>query len=129
MRKQMSASIEIDAPPADVWKLVSGFEHWPKWGPTVRKVESEAAGVGPGVTGRVKTIAGPWLPFEITDVVPGRSWHWKVSGIPATGHYLSELEDGKTLVEFTVPFAVAPYVLVLRMGLKRLKALAEGNGF
>ena len=104
------------------------FEYWPRWGPTVADVESDAVAVGPGVTGRVKPILGPWLPFEITDVAPGRSWHWKVAGIPATGHFLSELEDGRAQVEFTVPLVLAPYVLVLRSGLKRLKGLAEGTG-
>lgn len=103
------------------------FEYWPRWGPTVVAVESSAMAVDPGVTGWVKPILGPWLPFEITDVAPGRSWHWKVAGITATGHFLSELEDGRTQVEFTVPLVLAPYVLVLRSGLNRLKRLAEGT--
>ena len=118
-------SIEIDSPANEVWRLLAGFKYWPRWGPTVSAVESEAAAVGPGVTGRVKTIAGPWLPFEITEVEPGHSWQWKVAGIPATGHRVTDLGDQRSWVEFTVPIVLAPYSLVLRAALKRLKRLAE----
>ncbi len=124
--RQVRASVVIDAPAHEVWALLTEFEQWPKWGPTVRRVQSDARGVGPGVTGRVKAVAGPWLPFEITELEPLRLWRWKVAGVPATGHFLSELEDGKVLVEFTVPAILAPYGLILRAGLRRLKDLAEG---
>lgn len=122
--KQVRARIEIEAAAGDVWRILTNFEDWPTWGPTVRDVRSEATGVAPGVTGQVKTVAGVWLPFEITDVEPGRLWTWKVAGVPATGHYVSEAEDGRTVVEFTVPIVLAPYALVLRAGLKRLSRLA-----
>ena len=88
-------------------------------------VESDADEVAVGATGRVKTIAGPWLPFVITEVERGHSWTWKVAGIPATGHRVSARGEARTLVEFTAPIAVAPYALVLNVGLRRLKRLAE----
>ena len=77
------------------------------------------------MTGRVRTIGGLWLAFTIGDVEPGRSWNWRVAGVPMTGHNLTDLGNGKTMVEFTVPMLLAPYVLVLRSGLRRLKGLAE----
>lgn len=125
--KHARASLEIAAPVDDIWQLISAFEHWPTWGPTVRSVESDGVAVGPGVTGRVKTIGGFWFPFEIEDVDPGCSWNWRVLGIPMTGHKIADLGNGRTRVEFTVPVLFAPYVLVLRQGLKRLKVLAEGT--
>lgn len=123
--KTTGTSIEIDAPIETVWNLVSVFEHWPLWGPTIKAVDSEAPAVAAGVTGRVKTIAGPWLPFVITEIEPGRSWHWNVAGTTATGHYVSDLGNDRTLLKFTVPSLFALYVLVLRTGLRRLKTLAE----
>ena len=125
--RHIRTSIEIDVATGAVWKLISHFNHWPSWGPTVVDVESDADAVAVGVTGRVKTIAGPWLPFEITEVDQGRSWTWKVAGIPATGHRVSAQGEARTLVEFTAPIAVAPYALVLRAGLRRLKRLAEAD--
>jgi uncharacterized protein YndB with AHSA1/START domain len=121
------ASLEINASVDDVWELLSRFQHWPRWGPTVADVESDAVAVGPGVTGRVKTFAGWWLPFEITKVDPGRSWDWKVVGIPMTGHSVMDRGDGRSAVEFTAPIVLAPYAIVLRKGLRRLKRLAESG--
>ena len=123
--RHVRTSIEIRAASGVVWTLLAEFRHWPRWGPTVRAVESEAEAVGPGVTGRVKTFAGPWVPFQITEVDVGRSWHWKVAGFSATGHHVVELAGGTTRVEFTVPFVFAPYLVVLRLGLNRLRAIAE----
>jgi len=124
--KHVRVAVEIDAPAGDVWPYVAEFRYWPSWGPTVSAVESEGAAVAEGVTGRVKTVAGFWLPFEITAVQPGRSWHWRVSGIPATGHRVVDLHEGRCRVELTVPWLLAPYVVVLWGGLRRLKALVDG---
>ena len=123
--KHARASLEVGASADEVWRLISEFDHWPAWGPTVLAVDSSAGAVGPGVTGRVKTIAGVWLPFTIGQVEPGRSWNWRVAGVPMTGHNIADLDNGRTMVEFTVPILLAPYVLVLRSGLRRLKRLAE----
>lgn len=128
--KHAGAAIEIDVPAEAVWPYVAEFENWPVWGPTISAVESDAAAVATGARGRVKTVVGLWLPFEITAVVPGRSWHWKVAGIPATGHYVHAIGDERCRVVFTVPWPLAPYVAVLRAGLTRLETLVQrGKSF
>lgn len=105
--------------------MLAEFRHWPAWGPTVRDVEADAPVVAPGVRGRVRTLLGLWLPFEITAAEPERSWEWRVAGVPATGHEISALGPGRTRVAFSVPALAAPYLLVLRLGLARLRRLAE----
>ena len=72
-------------------------------------------------------MVGIWVPFEITDVEPMRSWDWKVAGIKATGHEISPISPGRTRVQFTVSAYVAPYVAVLQRGLRRVKDLAEAE--
>jgi uncharacterized protein YndB with AHSA1/START domain len=121
----VSARIEVAAPAAEVWDLVADFRHWPEWGTSIRAVDSAAQSVTPGVGGRVRTVVGLWLPFTITEVEPGRSWHWKVAGLTATGHRVIEVDSGHSIVEFTAPRLLAPYVIVLRAALRRLKTLAE----
>ncbi len=108
-----------------MWRLITEFRSWPRWGPTLRAVESSAVGVAAGVRGRVKTPAGVWLPFTITDVVEGRSWSWEVAGVSATGHVVEPLGPARCRAMFTVAWPFAPYVIVLRRGLKRLATLAE----
>jgi uncharacterized protein YndB with AHSA1/START domain len=123
--KHLRTSIEISAEPELVWRLLTEFEHWPTWGPSVRAVESDAPVVAPGVKGRVQTPLRFWVPFEITEVTPGRSWSWKVAGIPATGHEIREVATDGCRVTFSVSPLLMPYLLILRIGLRRLKRLAE----
>ena len=44
-----------------------------------------------------------------------------------TGHRIANRGDGRSMAEFTVPIVLAPYVLVLRRGLRRLKLVAEAQ--
>lgn len=120
----MSASAEVDAPAADVWSLLARFDQWPAWGPSITAVEADADEVAPGVTGRVRTVVGVWLPFEITEVVPGRSWDWRVAGIPATGHRVDPIDALRSRVTFTTPWPTAPYVAVLTAAARRVRSLA-----
>lgn len=127
-KKRLAVSREIAAPAAEVWALLSEFSHWPQWGPTVREVISDASGVAEGVTGKVVTPLGIRLPFIITDVEPGRSWDWEVAGRRATGHVVTQLDEGRSRATFSVSPLLAPYAAVLYLGLRRLAAIAEANG-
>lgn len=121
----MVTSIEVEAPAETVWGLISDFARWPEWGPTVSGVESESTSVGPGITGSVVTPPGIRLPFLITEFVAGERWSWDVAGVEATGHVVIPAGEHRCRVEFSVPVVFFPYVAVLRMGLRRLKQLAE----
>lgn len=123
--KHIGTSTDIDTSAERVWSLLSEFEHWPSWGTSIRRVESQETRVAPGVEGRVQTVAGVWLPFTISDVTEGRFWTWNVAGIGATGHRVTVLADHRCRVEFTAPWAAAPYLVVLRISLRRVKSLAE----
>ncbi len=123
--KHFTVSVVIDAPAERVWTLLAEFARWPQWGPSIRAVETATERVAPGAVGRVKTAAGFWLPFEITAVEPGRAWDWKVAKIPATGHAVIPLGPTRSRATFSAPWLVAPYMLVLRVGLGRVRRLAE----
>ena len=123
--RDLERSLVIDAPVAMVWRLITHFEYWPTWGPTVVAVESRHREVSPGASGRVRTPLGVWLPFQITDVDPGRSWTWEIAGVRATGHEVAAIDRSRTRVTFTTPRVAAPYALVVDRGLRRLKSVAE----
>ncbi|MDJ0960379.1 MAG: SRPBCC family protein [Acidimicrobiia bacterium] len=125
--KHVRTSIEIDASADEVWRLVAEFALWPTWGPTVRNVVASSPEVAAGTRGKVQTPIGLWLPFEITGVEPGRSWDWRVAGIPATSHRLLPGGAASARLEFSVPWVAGPYLLVLRVGLRRIKRLAEST--
>ena len=114
---QLRASLDLASPPAVVWDLISSFECWPAWGVTITAVEPSTGRVRPQMKGRVKTVAGLWLPFEITGVIDGESWSWKVAGVPATGHRVEPVDQG-CRVTFTAPIWAPFYLPVLSKALR-----------
>ncbi len=123
MARELTVDRIVAAPPEVVWSLVAHTRRWPDWGPSVRAVDPADSEVTPGLTGRVRSVAGPWLAFRVTTVEPGRAWAWSVAGVPATGHRVDPHPDG-CRVTFTVPWWAAPYRLVCAAALRRIERLA-----
>ncbi len=121
----LSASAELDADPRLAWCLLTDTRAWPRWGPSVRDVDAPARFIGPGATGRVRTAAGIWVPFSVTDWEDQVYWAWEVAGVPATGHRVTPLAPGRCRVAFTVPAWAPFYLPVCRIALGRLAALAR----
>ncbi len=119
---------EFPVPATVAWRLLADTRMWTSWGPTVSDVDLDPPLIRPGARGRVRTSVGIWLPFEITEVVPGTRWSWKVLGVPATGHRVEATPAGCRVV-FEVPTVVAPYAAVCRLALRRMaRMLATGSG-
>lgn len=102
---------------------MSEYRRWSDWGPSVTAVEAPGSRVETGCRGRVKTAAGPWVPFEITRV-EGWSWDWRVLGIDATGHRVEQTPRGSRVV-FSAPRWAFAYAPVLWLALRRIARLAE----
>jgi hypothetical protein len=43
MKKELYTEIEINASPAKVWRILTGFEDYPNWNPFVKKVSGNLA--------------------------------------------------------------------------------------
>lgn len=121
----METSVDIPAPAAAAWKLLTDTSRWPEWGPSVSRVESAKQYIGPGSTGRVQTIIGVWLPFRVTQFVAGHRWDWEVAGIPATGHRVESLGPDRCRVVFQVPLLATPYLTVCRLAAHRIRIILE----
>ena len=121
----MNVEKRIAAPPELVWTILVDTDLWPRWGPSVRRVDCPQRLIATGVRGRIQTAPGLWLPFEITVFEPGRYWHWRVASIPATGHRLQDLGEQGCRVSFEIPFGAFPYAAVCRLALSRIERLAE----
>lgn len=116
----------IAAPADRVWELFRDTEAWPEWGPSVRAVESPTRYVEAGTSGRVRTVAGIRLPFEVRTCADYR-WTWDVAKLPATGHRVEQGEKsaGDCVAVIEIPPLAAPYTVVCERGLRRLRGLAE----
>lgn len=119
---------DIAAPASTLWGLLTDPDAWARWGPSVRSVTLVGSGtLELGARGTVTTALGVPLPFEVTAWDPPHRWAWRVGGVAATDHVVSEIDAGACNVRFGVPFVAAPYLAVCRFALGRLEALASGH--
>lgn len=116
----------VEAPAPVLWDLLVTVARWPDWGPSVRGVELDTEQIGLGSRGRVVTIGGLRLPFEVTAFDPGASWSWRVGGVRATDHTV-EPRPGGCRVGIAVHWAAAPYLGVCALALRRLERLARAD--
>lgn len=123
--RYLQVSAEFDAPPEALWNLLVDTDVWPQWGPSVRSAVVDADQLEFGVRGRVITVLGIALPFQVTSFEPGTRWAWKVGGVPATDHRLQSLGRTRCRVSFGVPWPASPYLAVCRVALGRLARLAD----
>ncbi len=121
----MNVSKIIDAPAHEVWDVIARFDRWPSWGPSVSRVRCDDALVREGARGAVRTPLGVWIDFEVTDVVDGVSWSWRVLGREATGHAVEPLGHSRSRLSFSLPSWAFPYALVCELALRRVAALVE----
>ena len=114
--------------PDRVWGLLTDTFTWKKWGPTVLDVRSSDRYIKKGSHGRVKTALHFWVPFQITDLDPGKYWSWRIFGINATGHRIERLNESSCRLVFQVPLWAAPYLLLCKIALDRIEQLLNNGG-
>lgn len=125
----LTVGLDVAADAETVWELLVRVDHWPRWGPSVRRaaLDDESGRIGPHTTGTVWPVVGPGIPFAIDawrDEGPARHWSWHVAGIPATGHTVITRGDG-CRVEMTAPGWLPAYGPVLWLALRRIRSLAQ----
>lgn len=97
---KFSASVEINATPEKAWALLNNVEEWPKWIPSLKKIEKVSEG-SLGVGSRVLVVARSLITVNllmtITEFVPGRSvvMEGKVLGVRMKRYYKMEPMNGR----------------------------------
>ncbi|CAN5438862.1 SRPBCC family protein [soil metagenome] len=118
---------EVDAPAERAWAVLVDLDRWPAWGPSVAEARLDDGSGGRRLTadshGRVRPFVGPWIPFRVDAFDDGRSWSWRVAGVPATRHRVEPLGPDRCEVAFFVPVWALPYAVVCRVALRRIDGL------
>ena len=119
----METSKIIDSSAESVWNVLVDTHLWPLWGPSIVAVECLDRYLTGKTHGRVKTVFGPWLKFEITDFEQHSFWSWKVAGIAATGHRVRTLAPDRCELIFELPLSAFPYALICRLAANRISRI------
>ena len=88
-----SLTFPVEAPPDDVWAVLSDVERWPEWTASMRTVERLDQGeLQVGSSARIKQPALPRIVWTVTEVVPGRSFTWEAhsGGVHTTAFHTIE---------------------------------------
>ena len=121
----IEAGLLVNAAADEVWQFLVDTSRWVEWGPSIRGVESTDRFLTALSSGRVRTLLGFSVPFAVTRFEPGRTWSWRVFGIPATTHTVESLGANRSRLLFGVPLIAFPYLLVCLVAMKRIDALIE----
>jgi hypothetical protein len=106
--RTFSTSIDIAAPPADVWAVMADVERWPEWTASVMSITRTSDGpLGVGSTARVKQPKLAPADFTITTWQPERGFDWVTSNplVTALGHHAIEPTATGSRVTLWVDFS------------------------
>lgn len=129
-----SRSLRVNAPAAAAWEQLVDTTHWSSWGPSVTdaRVDGGSDGpgsrIGPGATGAVRTPAGVWIPYTVTEWTEDPDelrWGWRVAGVPATGHWVRPTGADSCEVGMDVPVWAPAYLAIIEVALRRIRRSAE----
>jgi hypothetical protein len=115
----------VKAASEEVWQILVDTSRWVEWGPSIRNVESNERFLTALSSGLVRTVPGFSVPFAVTRFEPGKTWSWRVFGIPATTHTVESLGANRSRLLFGVPLIAFPYLLVCLVAIKRISLLIE----
>lgn len=107
LMKDFSVSVQVAAPPEQVWAVMSDVERWHEWTPTVISITRKDA--GPLRVGTVAHIRQPKLPptdWTVTALDDGRGFEWraKSSGVKVTASHAVEPLFGGTRATLSIQF-------------------------
>ncbi|MFF8558427.1 SRPBCC family protein [Streptomyces albidoflavus] len=113
------------------WERYARPALWSQWAPHIRRVETDAGRIAPGVRGRVFSYAGVRVRFTVERVdEEQRRWTWRVGLGPLVlrlGHEVTAAPGGGSRTRLTVSGPLPVVVLyrpVAAWALKRLVAPA-----
>jgi hypothetical protein len=121
-----TVSRQVQAPADVVWRILIDLDAWPRWGLTVAGAELDSGGFELGARGRVWTPVGVPLPFVISEIDVGRTWAWRVAGVPATRHGVDP-DGAGCRVWMSAPLWAPAYLPVLEVAVRRIEKMAVGS--
>jgi len=116
-RTSFSVNVSIDAPPGEVWRIMSDVERWHLWTPSIKRIRRLDR--GEFAVGSRALVFQPRLPpaiWRVTSLEPGRGFTWVSSGpgIRVTGFHRVEPDHAGSAVTLSLTYEGALAVVAAR---------------
>jgi uncharacterized protein YndB with AHSA1/START domain len=127
-------TIDIDAPPQRVWEVMTDVERWPVWTASVTSVKlTERGALRVGARARIQQPRLPAVTWEVTELVPGRSFTWAARSRGAetvASHRIESDSPARSRVTLTIESSgpIARLIAPLISGLTRRYVAMEAQG-
>jgi hypothetical protein len=126
--------VDIDAPPAVVFDVLTDVERWSEWTESIRSIERlESGPLGEGSTARVHVAGVPAGAFHVTAFDRGRSFVWSSKPMPGVttdaGHEVEAAGAGsrvKLWVRTNGPLAWLLHPVMIRSAKRNVPLEAAG---
>ncbi|HSQ61550.1 MAG TPA: SRPBCC family protein [Acidobacteriota bacterium] len=105
---RFAISIDIGAPPADVWAVMCDAERWPEWTASVTRIRREDSGdLSVGSRAWIHQPGFPAALWRVTEFAPGRSFTWITGSavMRATARHSVEPAPGGCRVTLSVDYS------------------------
>lgn len=105
MSVYVERTIEIEAPPEVVWRVLIDVEKWPEWTRSMRKIEVMGdAPFGKGSSARVAARGAPKAVWTVTEFEENRSFTWaaKTANFVAVAEHVIEPAEYGSSVTLSV---------------------------
>lgn len=132
--KRFHISVDIQAPPAVVWQIITDVERWPEWTPTVTSIQRLDDGpldVGSSVRIRQpKLRPAVWHVKELDSVNRSFTWVTHGPGVRVTAHHWVESIEPGSRATLSLEFAgfLGPLVARMTRGLNERYLDMEAKG-
>ena len=136
MRLDLSRTVDIDAPPLDVWAVWSDVARWPAWNTAVASVEilgPDTDGIAVGQRVRIRQPKFPTAIWRVTVVEAPVYFEWVAEspGARVTGvHRIAAEADGRSTATMGLRFEgpVARFVAWVSRSLTKHNLGLEATG-
>jgi uncharacterized membrane protein len=120
--RHFSITVDIQAPAERVWAVMSDFERWPEWTPTVTSIRRLGNGpIGPGSRLMIRQPKLPPAMWKLTEIEEGRRFVWVTTspGVSVVArHWVEAVEGGGSRATLSIEFCGVLGGLVGRMTAK-----------
>ena len=102
---QWEHQIEIEAPPARVWRVLADVASWPEWTDSILSIEDISEEFGHGGRAMVHARGMPKSLYTVTKWEPGKGFDWetKTRGSRAIARdWIVGAGEGRSIVTLTV---------------------------